>query len=431
VRTGISTALAHTDAPWLFLTDSDGQFRAEQLPWFVSEARTERADAVIGFRPHRADPLRRKVNAWLWTKASGLLLGVGARDVDCSYKLVGRRVLDGVELHGDAALISPELLMNIRARGARILQRPVDHYPRLHGEQTGAKLSVILVSLIGLLGLWRNRMRDALPGRALHSITHPRDRVCAALTGAAIVASVVAYLVFAAEHVVLAYPETFRGLLIARRLTEGLSPGLTQLGSVWLPLWHLLAAATAWNDGWYYSGLSGSLISMLGYVLATRYLYKAAVALTESRAAGVIAAVVFAANPDLLYLQSTPTDGPLFIACAAAVVYHLTLWCQTRSYRQLTLTAVAGLLASLTSYAGWALDRRHHLLYGVAAGSRAAATGALAAGGSAPRLLRPSRADRHRRLAGVEHGADGKPAALPRRRDSGRVSRPAGGQLAW
>jgi glycosyltransferase involved in cell wall biosynthesis len=163
VRTGIAAALEHTRHAWLFLTDSDGQFRGEQLPHFLASARIERADAVIGFRPRRADPMMRKVNAWLWTQASRLLLGVGARDVDCAYKLISRRVLDGVALRGDAALISPEIMMRIRSRGARIVQRPVNHYPRLHGEQTGANLAVILASLTGLLGLWRERMRTRAP----------------------------------------------------------------------------------------------------------------------------------------------------------------------------------------------------------------------------------------------------------------------------
>jgi len=162
VRTGISTALEGTDSAWLFLTDSDGQFRAAELPWFLAEAAAQRADAVIGYRPRRADPALRKLNAWLWTQASRLLLGVGARDVDCAYKLIDRRLLVGIELRGDAALISPELLMRLRERGARILQRPVAHFPRQHGEQTGAKLSVILTSLAGLLGLFGDRMRAAL-----------------------------------------------------------------------------------------------------------------------------------------------------------------------------------------------------------------------------------------------------------------------------
>ena len=52
--------------------------------------------------------------------------------------------------------------MRLRERGARIVQRPVEHFPRQHGEQTGANLSVILTSLAGLLGLFRGRMSAAL-----------------------------------------------------------------------------------------------------------------------------------------------------------------------------------------------------------------------------------------------------------------------------
>jgi glycosyltransferase involved in cell wall biosynthesis len=173
VRTGIAAAIEQTDPAWLFLTDSDGQFRAGQLPWFLSEARARQADAVIGYRPRRADPASRKVNAWLWTQASRLLLGVGARDVDCAYKLISRQLLDGVQLRGDAALISPELLMRIADRGARIVQLPVHHYPRQHGQQTGAKLSVILASLAGLAGLWRERMGAALLSVAAEQVIVP------------------------------------------------------------------------------------------------------------------------------------------------------------------------------------------------------------------------------------------------------------------
>jgi glycosyltransferase involved in cell wall biosynthesis len=165
VRTGIATALARTGAAWLFLTDSDGQFRGAQLPEFLAQARASGADAVIGYRKHRADPAMRKVNAWLWHLACRILVGVTARDVDCAYKLISRRVLEGVPLYGDRALISPELLMRIQAKGARVLERPVSHYPRMHGRPTGANLAVIGMSLAGLAGLSRERMRAARSAR--------------------------------------------------------------------------------------------------------------------------------------------------------------------------------------------------------------------------------------------------------------------------
>jgi hypothetical protein len=381
VRTGIATALDRTDAYRLFLTDSDGQFRASQLPSFVAEAVAERADAVIGFRPRRADPTLRKVNAWLWTRACRLLLGVGARDVDCAYKLIDRRFLDGVELRGDAGTISPELLMNLRARGARILQRPVDHFPREHGEQTGAKLSVILLSLLGLAGLWSQRMRGAWPGRALGRLAHPRDPILAALTVVSVAASVIAYLVFAEGHDLLGYPETMAHPFIARSVADG---GLSQLGGVYLPFPQVLEVPTIWLNSWYHSGLSGSIVSMAAYVMAIRYLYKLALGLTRSRIAGVAAAVVFAASPDMLYLQSTPISATLLAACAAAAVYYLMRWSQTGAYRQLASTATAILLASLTSYLGWALDGAILLAVGYMAWRQAPGPGA------AGRIRRPA-----------------------------------------
>ncbi len=153
VSTGITTALEQVGYRWLFLTDSDGQFKAAQLPSFLAEAQRERADAVVGYRPRRADPWFRKANGFLWTAASRFLLRVGIRDVDCAYKLIDRRSLRGITLTGEAATISPELLAKLRLLDARIIERPVDHFPRQHGEQTGANLSVIIRSLIGLLAL--------------------------------------------------------------------------------------------------------------------------------------------------------------------------------------------------------------------------------------------------------------------------------------
>ena len=164
VRTGIQQALERTSSRRIFLTDSDGQFRASDLPAFIEEARNERADAVIGFRTNRADPPLRKLNARLWGVACRVLLRLRARDVDCAYKLVDRRVLADMRLRGSAATISPELLLRLDGMGARVMQRPVEHFPRLHGEATGAKLSVILASLRGLLGLWLEGLRGGSAG---------------------------------------------------------------------------------------------------------------------------------------------------------------------------------------------------------------------------------------------------------------------------
>ena len=356
VRTGIREALERTSSRRLFLTDSDGQFAASDLPGFIEEARTERADAVIGFRTRRADPMMRKVNAFLWGWACRVLLRLRARDIDCAYKLIDRRVLDGVQLRGAAATISPELLLRLEDQGARVLQRPVQHFPRLHGEQTGAKLSVILVSLHGLLDLWLEHAGAGWAGHLSRRVIGARDATLWWLTATAAVTSEAAFLYFARRNVVLAYPDAISHLLIARRVVAASTPGVAQLGAVWLPLPHLLTLPVIWINPWYYSGLSGSLVSMACYVLTTRYLYLTGRGLSGSRIAGLFAAAFFAANPNVLYLQSTPMTELLLIACIAATVYHLMLWCQTGSYQQLGATAVAAMFGTLSRYEAWVID---------------------------------------------------------------------------
>ena len=52
-------------------------------------------------------------------------------------------------------------------------------------------------------------------------------------------------------------------LVVARRTLDSLTPGWTQLGAVWLPLPHILAALPSQVDALYATGLAGSLLSFL------------------------------------------------------------------------------------------------------------------------------------------------------------------------
>jgi hypothetical protein len=174
-------------------------------------------------------------------------------------------------------------------------------------------------------------------------------------TLAAVGASVASYLYFLHRGVTLAYPDAVSHLLIARRVIDSPTVGVAQLGAVWLPLPHLLSLPFIWVNAWYYSGFAGSLISMIAYVLTVRYAYLIARGLTGTRVGGVVAAVAFGANPNVLYLQSTAMTELLLIGCVAAAVYYLMRWCQTGRYIDLATTATAALLASLTRYEGWVL----------------------------------------------------------------------------
>jgi hypothetical protein len=155
--------------------------------------------------------------------------------------------------------------------------------------------------------------------------------------------------------VTLAYPDAISHLLISRRVVAASTPGAAQLGAVWLPLPHLLSLPFVWVSAWYYSGFAGSVISMAAYVATVRYAYRITAGLTGNRIGAVVAAVSFGANPNVLYLQSTPMTEMLLIACIAAAVDYLMRWSQTGHYAHLARGALATLLATLTRYEGWVL----------------------------------------------------------------------------
>src|SRR6476469_2537149 len=85
------------------------------------------------------------------------------------------------------------------------------------------------------------------------------------------IVSTSAFIFFYNNGLGLSYNDARSHLDIGRRVVEGLKPGIAQLGSVWLPLPHLLMVPTIWNDFMWHSGLSGALQSMASFV-GTGYL---------------------------------------------------------------------------------------------------------------------------------------------------------------
>lgn len=152
VRSGLGAAV-RTGCDWVVLMDADGQFDIRELELLLDVAGDRGIDLVAGHRIQRADSHLRKLNAWLWSGTSRLLLGIRVHDVDCAFKLIHRRVLETISLDGEAAVVSPELLAKTARAGFTIAEVPVSHYPRQAGEQSGANLKVIARSLVGLLRL--------------------------------------------------------------------------------------------------------------------------------------------------------------------------------------------------------------------------------------------------------------------------------------
>jgi len=139
----------------------------------------------------------------------------------------------------------------------------------------------------------------------------------------------------------------------ARRIFDSLTPGYSEIGTVWLPLFHLLVAPLATNDFLWRTGLAGSLVSCAAFAGTAWILYRFGTAVDEGRAAGLLPLAVFLLSPNLLYLAGTPLTEPLAILWSVLVVYELFRYQQTGKIGSLLAAAGAAFLGTLTRYEEW------------------------------------------------------------------------------
>jgi hypothetical protein len=100
-------------------------------------------DIVSCYRINRQDNLIRKINGFCWTKLVCLLFGLKLRDIDCAFKIYKRSIFKGMPLFSTGALIDTEILARAARKGCKIIQRPVHHYKRQVGVQSGSNIKVI------------------------------------------------------------------------------------------------------------------------------------------------------------------------------------------------------------------------------------------------------------------------------------------------
>ncbi len=177
--------------------------------------------------------------------------------------------------------------------------------------------------------------------------------------------SELSFLIYYDNGLGLAYNDARSHLDIGRRVVEGLKPGLAQIGSVWLPLPHLLMLPTIWNDFMWHSGLSGALVSMISFVATGFLIYFFLKEIGVGILGRLVGIIIFAANINVLYLQSTAMTELLLIGTMTAGIYQLLLWFKKGAIHNLILSAFWIMLSSLVRYDGWFLFIFAAILIGI------------------------------------------------------------------
>ncbi len=159
-----------------------------------------------------------------------------------------------------------------------------------------------------------------------------------------------------------AYPDAISHASIARRIWDADNAGFGQLGTVWLPVPHLLLAPLTLvglgNEDWWRAGLPAVVLSSLCMGVAASALYRV---LFRWRVTSwwvvVVALGVYVLNPSNLYVHTTALTEPVLMAAMAMAAAGLSGF--LASDRPLTggeVAVYAGLPAAAavgSRYDGW------------------------------------------------------------------------------
>ncbi len=140
---------------YIVFTDGDLQFDFSEVTRFVEKI--DKADLVIGFRTKRRDKklfkrllLMNMLKIWDF-----ILFRFSVKDIDCGFKMFKAKSLSQIEpFHSEGAMITTEILAKATKKKLKIVQVGVTHYPREHGEQTGANAFVIIRAVLESFSLF-------------------------------------------------------------------------------------------------------------------------------------------------------------------------------------------------------------------------------------------------------------------------------------
>ena len=164
---------------------------------------------------------------------------------------------------------------------------------------------------------------------------------------------------FYTQGAILLYGDGVAHIHIARRVFDSITPGPLQLGTVWLPLPHVLMMPFVVSDWMWRTGVGGSVVSIIAYIAGTVGVFRLLRRRT-SRGIAWLGAAIYALNPNLIYMQATAMTESLYLAlfvwvavCLDEALDHGSTEAMAQRSRWLERSAVLVAAAMLTRYDGW------------------------------------------------------------------------------
>lgn len=158
--------------------DADLPFDPDVLGRAIRAINVTRADLIAGYRFDRTtEGFKRSMYSSVYNFLIRVLFGISHRDVNFSFKLMRREVLEAVELKAEGSLVDAELLVKARNLGFQIQQLGLDYFPRARGDSTLSSPRVILKIFRELVKLYSDMRHPKRKDVERSSLPVARDQV--------------------------------------------------------------------------------------------------------------------------------------------------------------------------------------------------------------------------------------------------------------
>ena len=137
-------------------SDTDLPFDFHEVERAVRLLEYQQADVLSAYRHDRtSEGLLRTIYTIGYSALIRTVFRLRFRDVNFSFKLFRRALLDRIVLKSEGSFIDAEFLVRAKKAGAHVIQIGVDYFPRTRGQSTLASPTVILEILREMTLLWR------------------------------------------------------------------------------------------------------------------------------------------------------------------------------------------------------------------------------------------------------------------------------------
>lgn len=149
----LRSGFAAAEKEFIFYTDGDAQYDVFELEG-LARVMNHHIDVVNGYKLTRHDPLHRVLIGWLYLQIMRLLFNFHVRDVDCDFRLIRKKALEGINLTHNSGVICLELVKKLEMAGAVFVDYPVNHYFRSYGTSQFFNFPRLWRTAMGVMRLW-------------------------------------------------------------------------------------------------------------------------------------------------------------------------------------------------------------------------------------------------------------------------------------